>query len=247
MITFLKFIPVVLLMVQIWGLFISITSSWNSVRNTEIVYNTHSNFFKSIFNKIKRWSIVFPCVLIKNIPVSQKVGNRSWYYINLVHYYLKTLSSSLKKSFQRWCSNSNTVLNLTVANNLLKLLWIRLKYQKESNVQSSSKHRSIAFSSASRLLERCNSLALFTDSIAQCDVNTIWCKIPGKVWYWPTGITFINGVGLFVLELISLSHEIYMKKQPHDFSSPLWILQLLPKTLHIFHRKHLVAIITEAD
>lgn len=45
---FLKFIPVVLLMVQSWGLiyFFSITFGWNSVRNTGIIYNIHSIFFK---------------------------------------------------------------------------------------------------------------------------------------------------------------------------------------------------------
>lgn len=74
----------------------------------------------------------------------------------------------------------------------------------------------------------------------------IWCKIPGKELYGSTGITSINEFGLFVLELVSL-HDIYMKKQSHDFSSPLWILQLLPKTLQIFHRKHHVAITAEAD
>lgn len=83
--------------------------------------------------------------LYTDISVSQQVESRSWNYINFVHYYLKTLSSSLKKRFPRWCSNNNTVLNLTVANSLLQLLWIWSKYQKESNVQSSRTHRTIAF------------------------------------------------------------------------------------------------------
>lgn len=44
---FSKLIPVALLIIQRWGLiyFISITSGWNSVRNTESIYNTHSRSF----------------------------------------------------------------------------------------------------------------------------------------------------------------------------------------------------------
>lgn len=52
---FLKFIPVVLLMVQSWGLiyFFSITFGWNSVRNTGIIYNIHFIFLNPYSIKLK--------------------------------------------------------------------------------------------------------------------------------------------------------------------------------------------------